>query len=129
MEFKNLAEVELLGEVPEGASVLAATADGDVVRVPGEGLGGGGSKIIIRFDDGVFTIEGSTFAEAYDLIAAGGTIVGSMLFYNGNSEIVCANIAAFNSETPFVVINTFYSEFYLTRDGMTLTNPNESGPM
>ena len=43
MEFKNLAEVELLGEVPEGASVLAATADGDVVRVPGDGLGGGGN--------------------------------------------------------------------------------------
>lgn len=42
MEFKNLAEVTQLEEVPEGASVLAATAEGDVVRVPGDGLGGGG---------------------------------------------------------------------------------------
>lgn len=42
MEFKNLAEVTKLDEAPEGASVLAATAEGEVVRVPGDGLGGGG---------------------------------------------------------------------------------------
>lgn len=42
MEFKNLAEVTKLDEVPEGASVLAATAEGEVVRVPGDGLGGSG---------------------------------------------------------------------------------------
>lgn len=34
MEFKNLATVTQLEEVPEGASVLAATAEGEVVRVP-----------------------------------------------------------------------------------------------
>ena len=51
MEFKNLAEVELLGEVPEGASVLAATADGDVVRVPGDGLGGGGAFVKFTIAD------------------------------------------------------------------------------
>lgn len=44
MEFKNLAEVTQLEEVPEGASVLAATAEGEVVRVPGDGLGGGGGS-------------------------------------------------------------------------------------
>ena len=42
MEFMNLADVTKLDEVPEGASVLAATSDGDIVRVPGEGLGGSG---------------------------------------------------------------------------------------
>lgn len=46
MEFKNLAEVTKLEEVPEGASVLAATAEGEVVRVPGDGLGGGGQFIV-----------------------------------------------------------------------------------
>ena len=45
MDFKNLAEVTQLTEVPEGASVLAATAEGEVVRVPGDGLGGGGGVI------------------------------------------------------------------------------------
>lgn len=43
MEFKNLAEVTKLEAVPEGASVLAATAEGEVVRVPGDSLGGGGA--------------------------------------------------------------------------------------
>lgn len=42
MEFMNLADVTKLDEVPEGASVLAATTEGDIVRVPGEGLGGSG---------------------------------------------------------------------------------------
>lgn len=47
MEFKNLAEVTQLTEVPEGASVLAATAEGEVVRVPGDGLGGGGGGFTV----------------------------------------------------------------------------------
>lgn len=52
MEFKNLAEVTQLDEVPEGASVLAATAEGEVVRVPGDGLGGGGGGALIVGVDG-----------------------------------------------------------------------------
>lgn len=48
MEFKNLAEVTKLEEVPEGASVLAATAEGEVVRVPGDGLGGGGELVVFN---------------------------------------------------------------------------------
>lgn len=55
MEFKNLAEVTKLEEVPEGASVLAATAEGEVVRVPGDGLGGGGGA-----GGGIFTVTFST---------------------------------------------------------------------
>ena len=39
-EFKKLSEVEALTEVPEGAKVLAE-ANGQIVRVPGSGLGGG----------------------------------------------------------------------------------------
>lgn len=38
-EFKKLSEVEALTEVPEGAKVLAE-ANGQIVRVPGSGLGG-----------------------------------------------------------------------------------------
>ena len=96
MEFKNLAEVELLGEVPEGASVLAATADGDVVRVPGEGLGGGGAQTvrvtsnqieaaIKMFDSGefnhselpsevVYSCKGVNFEDAYATIVNGGVL-------------------------------------------------------
>lgn len=38
-EFKKLSEVQALTEVPEGAKVLAE-ANGQIVRVPGSGLGG-----------------------------------------------------------------------------------------
>ena len=40
-DFQKLADVELLEEVPDGASAFVAV-DGDVKRVPGSGLGGGG---------------------------------------------------------------------------------------
>lgn len=38
--FKKLSEVAAMDEVPEGAKVLAE-ANGQIVRVPGSGLGGG----------------------------------------------------------------------------------------
>lgn len=40
-EFKRLSQVEALTEVPEGAKVLAES-NGQIVRVPGSGLGGSG---------------------------------------------------------------------------------------
>lgn len=40
-DFQKLADVELLEEVPEGASAFVEV-DGAVKRVPGSGLGGGG---------------------------------------------------------------------------------------
>ena len=40
-DFQKLADVELLEEVPDGASAFVAV-NGDVKRVPGSGLGGGG---------------------------------------------------------------------------------------
>ena len=43
-QFKRLSEVEALTEVPEGAKVLAE-ANGQIVRVPGSGLGGSGGGI------------------------------------------------------------------------------------
>lgn len=45
-EFKKLSEVEALTEVPEGANMIAE-ANGQIVRVPGSGLGGTGIKTII----------------------------------------------------------------------------------
>lgn len=50
-DFQKLADVELLEEVPDGASAFVAV-DGDVKRVPGSGLGGGSgiATAILRFD-------------------------------------------------------------------------------
>lgn len=48
-DFQKLADVELLEEVPDGASAFVAV-NGDVKRVPGSGLGGGGvATAILRF--------------------------------------------------------------------------------
>ena len=60
--FKNLAEVELLNEVPEGCTALAEV-DGVVKRVPSKGLGGaGGIKTAIIKDS------------MYDNMIAGGMV-------------------------------------------------------
>lgn len=62
-EFKKLAEVEAMAEVPKGASVLAEV-NGAIKRVPGDGLGGGGIKTaIIKSSDYDNALTGiSTFA-------------------------------------------------------------------
>lgn len=48
-EFKRLADVEALSEVPENATVLAEV-DGSIKRVPGNGLGGSGNGIVLVMD-------------------------------------------------------------------------------
>ena len=59
-DFKKLSEVELLSEVPDGASAFVEV-NGDVKRVPGSGLGGGGvATAILRYsaDTGGQNAEG-----------------------------------------------------------------------
>ena len=48
-EFKRLADVEALSEVPENATVLAEV-NGSIKRVPGNGLGGSGNTIVLMMD-------------------------------------------------------------------------------
>ena len=102
MEFKNLAEVELLGEVPEGASVLAATAEGEVVRVPGDGLGGSGGG-------GIFTV---TFtSEDSENYTADKTLSEIEAAYSGGGLVrgVVALVAPFGTvytEAPVAIVAT-----------------------
>lgn len=49
-DLQRLADVELLSEVPDGASAFIEI-DGDVRRVPGSGLGGGVKTAILRYGD------------------------------------------------------------------------------
>lgn len=63
-DFQKLADVELLEEVPDGASAFVAV-DGVVKRVPGSGLGGGGvATAILRMDS-----ESNASASAVTYIA------------------------------------------------------------
>ena len=74
-EFKKLSEVAALTEVPEGAKVLAE-ANGQIVRVPGSGLGGStGGACLFRInataeDDGSITSD-KTYEEIKDAINSG----------------------------------------------------------
>lgn len=94
-EFKKLADVEALPEVPEVATVFAEV-NGEVKRIPSSGLGGVVKTAIIkdsRYDDAVasmmnpvepsvavadavepeysFSCLNMTFEEAYETMAAG----------------------------------------------------------
>lgn len=65
-DFKKLAEVETLTEVPEGATVLAEVG-GQVKRIPGEGLGGGGFTAVFTMDMDTQTVTcDKTFEECVE---------------------------------------------------------------
>lgn len=68
-DFQKLADVELLEEVPDGASAFVAV-NGDVKRVPGSGLGGGGvATAILRLSS-----ESNASAKAVTRVAVQPTV-------------------------------------------------------
>lgn len=75
-EFKKLSEVEKLDSVPDGASVLAEV-DGVIRRVPGSGLGGGGSTRETIFAEQ--TVEGFAADEIDGGLYAANAISSAML--------------------------------------------------
>lgn len=82
--FKNLADVDLLESVPEGATVFAEVG-GTVKRVPGEGLGGSGSgkNLIIvgsSFEEYVSSIGSAARAAAMAADAPAVTYSANMSF-------------------------------------------------
>lgn len=110
MEFKNLAEVTKLEEVPEGASVLAATAEGEVVRVPGDGLGGGGA------DWNAGEGEPGYIANKPDI--SGGSDVGVL-----TASFSVDNRGTYSVDKTFSEIEAAYSGGEFVRGLMVLPNP------
>lgn len=89
MEFKRLADVEALTEIPEGANAFVEV-DGEIKRVPGEGLGGaGGFKTAVIKSD------------VYDEALA--------YFSGGNGGRVAAD-----PEPTYSCINMTFEEAYAT---------------
>ena len=113
-DFQKLADVELLEEVPDGASAFIAV-DGTVKRVPGSGLGGGGvatailrmgiesnaSEKAVTMADSIpvkklpITCDNYTYAQARAVLESGNPIT-AMIFMSENNMsgwTSCLNIA------------------------------------
>lgn len=113
-DFQKLADVELLEEVPDGASAFVAV-NGDVKRVPGSGLGGGGvATAILRMDSKSnastkavtraasipvnklpITCDNYTYAQARAVLESGNPIT-AMIFMSENNMsgwMSCSQVA------------------------------------
>lgn len=145
--FKNLADVELLEEVPEGCTAFAEV-DGVVKRVPSKGLGGeGGIKTAIikdsEYDNALaglstagaagprltYECTNMTFEEAYQTMASGEPLVcigmlsrdGAVNMY-GNAYFTGS--AVFN--VPCIVLAFIYANLRLfwTADSLSTEEPS-----
>ena len=118
-EFKKLADVEALPEVPEVATVFAEV-NGEVKRIPSSGLGGVVKTAIIkdsRYDDAVasmmnpaepsvaaadavepeysFSCLNMTFEEAYETMAAGEPLDAKVMVADGGPMVISAQVVGF----------------------------------
>lgn len=147
-EFKRLADVELLDEVPEGCSVLAEV-DGAERRLPGEGLGSSSNALILvgtvasdggeeaslmsvstLIAPGVPTFESIVanmdFASAYAAYEAG-EILGACI-YVVQGEVLVMEPAIIIQATYYygvesLVISNQDFTFYWTADGISTNEP------
>ena len=150
-EFKRLSNVEALPEVPKGATVLAEVG-GEIKRVPGSGLGGGGIKTAIIkdsfYDETVQMMQteapapsptsaaqmvnciNMTFEEAYETMANGEPLAAYGMLtteapVNLQGTAVFAGIAAFGVPCiilTFMLDSDFTITLFWTADGL-LTEP------
>lgn len=145
--FKKLSEVQAMAEVPDGAKVLAE-ANGQIVRVPGSGLGGSGGikTAIIKSSDydqalaGVQTFATAdpepvityscinmTFEEAYEAMANGEPMNALMMAvengYNFNGHFVVLFFGMSINNVPCIGIEAKPKPLFWTSDGFSTTGP------
>ena len=132
-DFQKLADVELLEEVPDGASAFVAV-DGTVKRVPGSGLGGGGgiATAILRFDiesnastnavtmiasipvhELPITCDNYTYAQARAVLEAGNPLT-AMIFMSKN------NMSGWMSCSHIVFSDNYIFMTFVGGDGLTV---------
>ena len=138
-DFQKLADVELLEEVPDGASAFIAV-DGTVKRVPGSGLGGGGgiATAILRMDiesnasEKAVTMSASisvnklpitcdnyTYAQARAVLESGNPIT-AMIFMSENNMsgwISCSQIVFSDNYIVMAFIIDKEKDIYWNADG------------
>lgn len=130
-DFQKLADVELLEEVPDGASAFVAV-DGTVKRVPGSGLGGGGgiATAIFRFgsesnastnaatmgaipvNELPITCDNYTYEQARAVLEAGNPLT-AMIFMSQN------NMSGWMSCSPIAFSDNYISVMLIGGDGLT----------
>lgn len=145
-DFQKLADVELLEEVPDGASAFVAV-DGTVKRVPGSGLGGGGiATAILRMDIESnasekavkrvalptvkklpITCDNYTYAQARAVLEAGNplTAIVSMSENNMSGWISCSQIAFSDNyiTMAFIIDKNEKRDIYWNADGFFDSEP------
>lgn len=132
-DFQKLADVELLEEVPDGASAFVAVG-GTVKRVPGSGLGGGGgiATAILRFgsesnastnaatmavatpvNELPITCDNYTYEQARAVLEAGNPLT-AMIFMSQN------NMSGWLSCSPIAFSDNYISMMFINSDGLTV---------
>lgn len=152
-DFQKLADVELLEEVPDGASAFVAV-NGTVKRVPGSGLGGGGGvatailrlssesnasakavkKVMIQptVNKLPITCDNYTYAQARAILEAGNPFAAVLYEFHGNS-VFCSYSLNVSLTEQHIFIN-FYSlkgpsiSRFWNADGFFDGNPADYNP-
>lgn len=152
--FTKLSEVESLSEVPEVATVIAEV-DGEIKRIPSNGLGGAGIKTAIikssDYDEAIvsqmnpaapstlvsaaieYSCMNMTFEEAYATMAAGEPLdIVLMLFLDtpcvAHAGVLFAGTLGFGE--PVIQIIEFQSQLSLfwCADGILTSPPTSNLP-
>ena len=137
-DFQRLADVELLEEVPDGASAFVAV-DGVVKRVPGSGLGGGGVATAILRQSSEnnastnattriainpvkklpITCDNYTYAQARAVLEAGNPLTAMIFMSEGNMSgwSRCLNIVLSDNYIAMMFITVEEQTFFWNADG------------
>ena len=136
-DFQKLADVELLEEVPDGASAFVAV-DGTVKRVPGSGLGGGGgiatailrlasesnasTKAVTRaasipVENLPITCDNYTYAQARAVLEAGNPLTAMIFMSENNMSGWASSLGVVLSADRIVMEFSNEMTIYWTADG------------
>lgn len=148
-DFQKLADVELLEEVPDGASAFVAV-NGNVKRVPGSGLGGGGvATAILRLDSESnasakavtriaitpvnklpITCDNYTYAQARAVLESGDPFTAMILMSENNilGWKNCSQVVLFDNYIVMVFITDKEQDIYWNSDGFFDREPANHNP-